>query len=127
MTPPNAPTALSLTEKQSRFEYLAAKLIVECNINGIFPVSYRWRSTLAEDLAYFNQGLSEIDPRKTPTMHMLGLARDFYLVIDGKADWANTAAYQKFSGIVTSIVGLKSGGTWVTLKDWGHVEYQEES
>ena len=56
---------------------------------------------------------------------MLGLARDFYLVINGEVDWANLDAYKKFSEIVTSIPGLKSGGTWVTLKDWGHVEYLE--
>ena len=120
---PDAP--LTLTQKQVQFESLLSKLIIQCNINEIYPVSYRWRSTLADDLAYFNAGLSEIDPRKTPTAHMLGLARDFYLVINGEVDWANLDAYKKFSEIVTSIPGLKSGGTWVTLKDWGHVEYLE--
>lgn len=118
--------AISLTEKQSRFEFLSARFVLECSLQGIVVVCYRHRSTLAEDLAYFEKGLSQIDPRITPTMHMAGLAKDYFLVIDGKDNWLDIDTYKRM-GAVAEGLGLTWGGSWKTLKDYGHVEYREES
>jgi hypothetical protein len=122
MTPTPA-LSLSMTEKQARFEYLTSKLVIGCFIQGLSIICYRYRSTLADDLAYFHQGLSEIDPTKTPTKHMLGLAKDYAIAKGVEYDWADIAAYTKMGELAESL-GLRWGGRW-KLGDFGHVEYQE--
>lgn len=119
------PAPLSLTEKQARFEFLTAKLVIECALVDNRIICYRARSTFGEDLAYFQQGKSEIDPRVHPTLHMEGLAKDYVIVNGLKGyDWADIAAYTKMGEIAESL-GLKWGGRYVWLRDYGHVEYQE--
>ena len=118
-TPP-----LSLTEKQARFEFLTAKLVIECSLHQVALICYRHRSTLAEDLKHFKEGRSEIDPTKTPTKHMLGLAKDYAIAKGQDYDWADISAYTQMGQIAESL-GLRWGGRWVKLRDYGHVEYQE--
>jgi len=118
-------TQISTTEKQARFEYLTAKLVIECSLQGIVIICYRYRSTMAEDLAYYRAGLSEIDPTKTATKHMLGLAKDFAIAKGNAYDWNDTEGYKKMGEIAESL-GLKWGGRW-KIGDYGHVEYQEET
>jgi len=115
---------LSLTEKQARFEYLTAKLVIECALQNVSIICYRYRSTLAEDLDAFKKGLSEIDPTKTPTMHMLCLAKDFAVAKGSNYDWADVNAYTKM-GVIAESLGLRWGGRWTKLRDYGHVEYVE--
>lgn len=123
MTP--AP-ALSTTEKQIRFEVATSKLVIQCSLEDIKLVCFRFISTLAEDLAYLEQGKSEIDPRIRPTNHMLRLAKDFAVIdkITGAFVWARTAEYERF-GIIAESFGLRWGGRWLSLNDIYHVEYQE--
>jgi peptidoglycan L-alanyl-D-glutamate endopeptidase CwlK len=117
--------SLSLTEKQVRFEYLTSKLVIECAIHGVEIICYRHRSTLAEDLAYFQSGLSQIDPRITPTPHMRGLAKDFAIPnADASGyDWSSPG-YDTMGEIAESL-GLIWGGRWKTLVDKNHVQFQE--
>jgi hypothetical protein len=120
----SAAPPLSMTEKQARFELLTAKLVLQCALQDISIICYRHRSTLAEDLAYFQQGKSEIDPRIRPTMHMAGLAKDFAIAKGQDYDWADISAYTKM-GELAELLGLRWGGRWTRLRDYGHVEYQE--
>jgi hypothetical protein len=120
-----SPTSpLSMTEKQARFEFLTAKLVIQASIEDIRLICFRFISTLAEDLAYFQQGKSEIDPRIHPTMHMLRLAKDYAVTKDGGFIWARTAEYERF-GIIAESLGLIWGGRWPALGDIFHVQYQE--
>jgi hypothetical protein len=120
---PSAP--ISMTEKQVRFERAVAKLILQCQIQDIDIICTRHISTLDEDLKYFLEGKSLIDPRVKPTMHMLRLAMDFAVIKDGQITW-DAADYQRFGEIAESL-GLRWGGLWASagLNDCYHVEYQE--
>jgi hypothetical protein len=120
----NSSPQLSSTEKQVRFELATAKLVIQASIDGIELICFRFISTMAEDLAYFNQGKSEIDPRITPTMHMQRLAKDFAVIVDGKILWDRNLAYDRVGEIAESL-GLRWGGEWKSLGDIYHVEYQE--
>jgi hypothetical protein len=114
------------TEKKAHFELLSSRLVEQCSVAGIWIICYRYRATEAEELAYYKAGLSEIDPTKTPTMHMLGLAKDFAVAAADWSgyDWGTIAAYTKMGEIAESL-GLLWGGRWTTLRDYGHVQYVE--
>jgi hypothetical protein len=116
--------ALSLTEKQARFEYLTAKLVLECALQGVGIICYRYRATLADEIKYFQSGASEIDPTKQPTMHMLALAKDYVIAKGSEYDWVDVESYTKV-GVIAESLGLRWGGRWTKLRDYGHVEYQE--
>jgi hypothetical protein len=120
----DSPPNISLTEKQARFEFLTAKLVLQAALEDIKLICFRFISTLAEDLAFFEQGKSEIDPRDRPTMHMLRLAKDFAIIRDGNFVWTRTLEYERMGTIAESI-GLRWGGRWKSLGDIFHVEYQE--
>ncbi len=116
---------LSLTQKQARFEYLTAKLVIECALAGVEIICYRHRSTLAEDLAHFEAGRSQIDPRLTPTPHMRGLAKDYAIPnADGSGyDWSSPG--YDILGRIAESLGLTWGGSWVSLVDKNHVQYAD--
>lgn len=121
-----APTpALSLTEKQIRFELACSKLVLQASIEDIRLLCFRFISTLAEDLEHFQGGRSQLDPRVRPTPHMQRLAKD-YLVIDkdGHPVWARTPEYERL-GVIAESLGLRWGGRWASLNDIYHVEYQD--
>ena len=122
-TPSVPPAVLTLAQKQARFENLTAKLVLECAQNGIELICFRFISTQADDLEYYLRGLSEIDPRKQPTMHMLRLAKDYGVVQNGTINWADAASYLRMGEIAESL-GLRWGGRWKTIVDQVHIEYQ---
>jgi hypothetical protein len=118
-----APLSLSITEKQIRFERASARFVLACQINDISVVCYRYIATLDEELAHFLAGRSEIDPRLHRTMHQDRLAKDYFIVrADGTVAWEGMD-YQKF-GELAEGVGLRWGGRFTRLLDYGHVEYQ---
>lgn len=121
-----APASLTLTQQQARFEFLTAKLVIECTLQGFEVICYRHRSTLAEDLAHFEAGRSRIDPRLTPVPHMRGLAKDYAIPnVDGTGyDWASP--HYDALGQIAESLGLKWGGRFTSLVDKNHVEYQAE-
>ncbi len=116
--------AISTTAKQARFEYLTAKLVIECALQGVVLICYRFISTLAEDLAHFKAGRSDIDPRITPTKHMLRLAKDYMVIKDGNVVWSRTPEYETLGAIAESL-GLRWGGRFKSLQDIYHVEYRD--
>ncbi len=136
MTPSITAPPLSLTDKQIRFEDAVAKLKLQLRANDIDTICTRHISTLEDDLKYFLEGKSEIDPRIAPTFHMLRLAMDFAIVdkVTRGLIFARTAEYERFGEIAESF-GLRWGGRWVKrdaagniiggLNDIYHVEYQD--
>ena len=112
-----------MTDKQVRFLATVAKLILQCQIEDIKIVCYRFITTLEQDLDCFLKKTSEIDPRIYPTMHMMRLAMDFFIIKDGLPTW-NPDDYQRF-GTIAEGYGLKWGFRWAALRDAGHVEYQD--
>ena len=123
-TPSVPPAVLSLTQKQARFENLTAKLVLECAANSIELVCFRFISTQADDLEYYLRGLSEIDPRKQPTMHMMRLAKDYAVVQNETISWTAVESYLRMGEIAESL-GLRWGGRWKTIVDQVHIEYRE--
>lgn len=118
-----APPNLSTTEKQAAFELLTARLVIECDAAGMRAICYRHRSTMAEDLALFEAGSSQLDPRVKPTPHMLGLAKDYAIATGTRYNW-NSPDYDRL-GEIAERLGLRWGGRWKTLVDKNHVEYKE--
>jgi hypothetical protein len=113
-----------MTEKQARFEYLTAQLVIQCYLEDILIICYRHRATLEQDLEHYKAGRSEIDPRVTPTKHMQGLAKDFAIAKGAAYDWADSGSYTRM-GEIAERLGLRWGGRWQKLRDYGHVEFQE--
>jgi hypothetical protein len=120
----STPSPVSTTDKQIRLELLTAKLVIQASIEDIQLVCFRFVATMAEELAYFQAGKSEIDPRIKSTMHMKRLAKDFAVIKDGQFIWARTPEYERM-GVIAESLGLKWGGRWQSLNDIYHVEYQE--
>jgi hypothetical protein len=123
-TPLVPPAILSLTQRQVRFESLTAKLVLKCALEDIELICFRFISTQADDLEHYLRGLSEIDPRKQPTMHMMRLAKDYAVVQNGTISWTAVESYLRMGEIAESL-GLRWGGRWKTIVDQVHIEYRE--
>jgi hypothetical protein len=118
------PAQLSLTAKQARFEFLSSKLVIQCSIEGITLICFRYIATFDEELIHFNTGRSKIDPQIRPTMHMQRLAKDFGVIKDGAWTWDDSPEYKRMAAIAESL-GLLCGRIWTSLNDIYHVEYRE--
>jgi hypothetical protein len=124
-SPPAAPAPLSLTDKQVLFERLSSRLVLALEADGIAVLCFRFIGTFDEELKYFNEGKSQIDPRKKASPHQKRLAKDFVIVKDGVLVWERTSDYERL-GALAEDLGLTWGGRWKSLNDIYHVEYRGE-
>jgi hypothetical protein len=112
---------MSSTERRVLFARKIAQLIQWAFVHDIALMPYRFHTTLAEDLIEFLAGRSEIDPRKTPTPHMVWEAMDLVIIKDGMLIWTHIPEYD-WLGEEWEKLGGRWGGRWKTLQDNFHFE-----
>lgn len=107
-------------------QILCRRLIQLAAQNGIEIIIVQTLRTAEEQNALYAQGRTVAgdivtNVRYPYSMHNWGLAFDFAVIIDGKANWERTDLYQKVGELGKSL-GLRWGGDFKTLKDMPHFE-----
>jgi peptidoglycan L-alanyl-D-glutamate endopeptidase CwlK len=79
--------------------------------------------TKEEECKYVAEGKSEtLDSR-----HITGDAIDFCVLVNGAVVWGPISLYEQvadafFKAAAQLNISIVYGGSWITLKDWGHFE-----
>lgn len=87
-------------------------------------------STLRDDeaqTALYNQGRTTpgrivTNAKAGQSWHNFGCAFDFVPIVNGKAQWDDSATFDKCGAIAESL-GLEWAGRWKSFKELAHVQY----
>jgi hypothetical protein len=116
---------MNFNQKRILFFRAIGELVRRAAEKGIELMPFGFHHTLEEDLKYFQEGKSRIDPTKKPTKHMLWLAMDMVIIKDGFAAWDRIPEYEILGEIWESLGG-RWGGRWASLGDIYHYEYSDK-
>jgi len=116
---------MNFNQRRILFFRAIGELVRRAAEKGIELMPFGFNHTLEEDLKYFQEGKSLIDPTKKATKHMLWLAMDFIIIKDGKAVWDRIPEYE-ILGQIWENLGGRWGGRWASLNDIFHYEYSDK-
>jgi hypothetical protein len=105
------------------FKTLVKKLIELLVSNHMpFEVFETWRSVKRQGWLFDHRHSKVLHSR-----HQDGMACDFVHRINGRWDWDDIKAYQRFGVVVKQVPGLRWGGDWKSFRDYVHVEYDKDT
>ncbi len=106
---------------------LCKQFIDKCKDVGIdVLITSTYRDNESQN-ALYNQGRTTAGNKVTnakggQSFHNYKIAFDFCPIVNGKAQWNDTAAFNKCGEIAESL-GLEWAGRWKTFKELAHVQY----
>ncbi len=117
----------ALESLKPKIKRKAENLIMQCQSAGIKIKITEGMRTIAKQNKLYAQGRTQ--PGKIVThakggesLHNYGVAFDFCIIKNGKADWDCLAEYKKV-GLLGKALGLEWGGSWKYFKDYAHFQY----
>lgn len=107
-------------------QVLCKKFIEECKTQGIdIIITSTYRDFESQDALYAQgrtkPGIKVTNAKGGFSFHNFRVAFDICIVVNGKADWSNTALYNKV-GQIGKAVGLDWAGDWVSFKELVHFQ-----
>lgn len=110
-----------------KVQTMCKEFIAKCDEAGIDVIITSTYRDYESQNALYEQGRSTIGKIVTKakagqSYHNHRCAFDFVPVINGKAQWANTALFLKCGAIAKSI-GLEWAGDWKTFKEYPHCQF----
>ena len=106
---------------------LCNQFITECKDAGIdVLITSTYRDNESQN-ALYNQGRTTAGNKVTnakggQSFHNYKIAFDFCPIVNGKAQWNDTTAFNKCGEIAESL-GLEWAGRWKTFKELAHCQY----
>ena len=106
---------------------LCNQFITKCKDAGIdVLITSTYRDNESQN-ALYNQGRTTSGNKVTnakggQSFHNYKIAFDFCPIVNGKAQWNDTATFNKCGEIAESL-GLEWAGRWKTFKELAHVQY----
>ncbi len=97
-----------------------------CAAQGIEIIITSTYRDFESQTAIYNQGRTTpghivTNARAGESFHNYRVAFDFLPVINGKANWADIALFEKCGAIGKSL-GLEYAGDWITFKEYAHLQ-----
>jgi len=117
----------SLTDLNPKVAALCSEFINRCKAKGIdIIITSTYRDAESQN-ALYAQGRTSSGPKVTnakagQSFHNWHVAFDFCPIVNGKAQWNDTALFTK-CGEIAEGVGLEWAGRWVKFKELAHCQY----
>lgn len=117
----------NLTDLHPKVAAMCSEFINRCKSQGIdVIITSTYRDKESQD-ALYAQGRTTAGQKVTnakggQSYHNYKVAFDFCPIVNGKAQWADTALFTK-CGEIGESVGLSWAGRWVSFKELAHLQY----
>lgn len=117
----------SLSDLHPKVATLCQAFIDACNAQGIDVIITSTYRDVESQNALYAQGRTTAGNKVTnakggESFHNYKVAFDFCPIVNGKAQWADTALFTKCGEIGESI-GLTWAGRWTSFKELAHLQY----
>jgi peptidoglycan L-alanyl-D-glutamate endopeptidase CwlK len=116
-----------LNDLHPKVKAMAEKFLAKCKEHGLdILVTSTYRDNESQN-ALYAQGRTTAGKKVTnakggQSWHNYKLALDFVPIVNGKAQWADTAAFTK-AGHIAKEVGFEWAGDWVKFKELAHIQF----